>query len=72
MRGALATPAPACCLLIPASGQPPYPTFCPFFPPLQYAAKDAQRKAAIEAKNEADSLIYSGGCLMHCNCAYGE
>jgi chaperone protein DnaK len=25
----------------------------------QYAAKDAQRKAAIEAKNEADSLIYS-------------
>lgn len=33
------------------------------FPPPQYAAKDAQRKAAIEAKNEADSLIYSGGCL---------
>ena len=27
----------------------------------KYAAKDSERKAAIEAKNEADSLIYSGG-----------
>lgn len=27
----------------------------------KYAAKDAERKAAIEAKNEADTLIYSGG-----------
>jgi hypothetical protein len=26
----------------------------------KYAAKDAERKAAIEAKNEADTLIYSG------------
>lgn len=33
---------------------------------VQYAAKDAERKAAIEAKNEADSLIYSGGCSAGC------
>ena len=26
----------------------------------RYAAKDSERKAAIEARNEADSLIYSG------------
>ena len=29
----------------------------------RYAAKDAERKAAIEAKNEADSVIYSGGWM---------
>lgn len=52
--------------LLPAR-QPSHPilTLClPTTPAAaQYAAKDAQRKAAIEAKNEADSLIYSGGCL---------
>lgn len=59
--------ARACTLASPAAGAPPLTLprvhFCT--PVNRYAAKDSERKAAIEAKNEADSLIYSGAWQQH-------